>query len=186
MPVRKNDIAVTLPRRKPTSIAVRSLAAATLIGICACSTVYIDDDQRTTNPAFDGIWHGTITSSQIQLSPQNQLYFCDPIQQTLTLRVERGQLHGQFPTDKAIAFITNLNDRGRFYADRPKESTYLIDGRSRFGARENHVLKGLLNPQTGHGGGSYRDALGQIGSGGCLYEIEFMREGVSFKLEGLE
>ena len=157
----------------PTGRRITYLVAATTIAILlsACSSVYVADKQRTAIPGFDGIWHGEINAKETAFyGPVIDTLYCPSMQTVVKLDIRDGVLTGVFEN---IGFTANLNDKGRFYADVPKQSSYLLNGRSRFAAREYHVFKGILDAENHRGLGWYRDALGQIGEGGCEYEIVF-------------
>jgi len=159
---------------------MRSVARAGLIAvgvgfIASCSSIYIDETQRTNEVDFDGVWTGAIT-----LAPRTQIFAgrafdCTDRPRSLELKVERGRIDGYALITESISFDAMLNDQGRFYADQPRDSTYRVNGRSRFGAYEYHVFSGTLDSVTGTGAGYYRHAWGQVGSGGCKYDISFER-----------
>ncbi len=99
---------------------------------------------------------------------------CSAFSADVLVRIDSGRLTGIF--DETIEFQANLSDAGRFYVSVPKESDYLINGRSRFGAREYHVFKGNLDPQGASSQGYYQMAIGQMDEGGCEYPIVFERD----------
>ena len=141
-----------------------------------CSNVQVADSHRTRSNTFDGRWIGTISASEkIQYANSGTLS-CDAIETTIWAEVTGGVLTAEFNFDKNLSFTANLNDQGRFYAEVPKEASYTLNGRSRFGAHEFHVFRGVLFPRDGVTRGYYRNALGQMGSGGCEYEILFARQ----------
>ena len=141
-----------------------------------CSTVQVNDSLRTTSKAFDGRWVGTISSpAEIQYAGFDSIS-CDAIETTIWINVTDGILSADLYLDDNLSFTANVNDGGRFYAEIPKQSSYQVNGRSRFGAYEYHVFHGVLLPWEGVTVGYYRDAIGQMGSGGCKYQIVFKRQ----------
>jgi len=150
------------------------LVLLSTFAITACSSVYITEAQRTENTSFDGVWMGTINSSDFVHLDNKGYLSCSALQTTLELNVSRGTVDGEVSFEEKVSFSTFLNDQGRFFVDMPKESTYLINGRSRFGAHEHHVFAGVLDPVSGKGQGYYRDGFGQMQSGGCKYDVSFI------------
>lgn len=143
------------------------------VALGGCSNVYISEVQRTVERKFDGTWLGAmIDPGGLQVSEQTT-FDCPALNTSLEVVVQNGRIAGSF--DDKLTFETYLDNKGGFYIDIPKESTYLVEGRSRFGAHEFHVFRGVLDFSSDNGSGYYRDALGQMGSGGCRYEIEFKR-----------
>jgi hypothetical protein len=153
------------------------LCYAALVFCAGCSQVYVSNSQRTTSALFDGSWVGVIDKpASLQYAADDTLLSCSALQAALLIEVNIGVVRGMIAFDNNVSFTTNLNDRGEFYAEVPKESSYLVNGRSRFGAYEYHVFDGRLanhsdTPATGY----YRDAIGQMGTGGCKYAIDFKR-----------
>ena len=143
--------------------------------IVSCSSVYIDETQRTSDVAFDGVWTGVITPAPRTQVFSNQPFDCTIRPLTLEMKVERGRISGDALITENVSFSTMLSGQGRFYVDQPKDSTYKVNGRSRFGAYEYHVFSGTLDSVTGTGTGFYQDAWGQVGEGGCKYAISFER-----------
>ena len=75
-----------------------------------------------------------------------------------------------------VSFSSNIDDRGRIYVELPRESEYLVNGRSRFEEREYHVITGVLDVNSGFGSIVYTSAFGTPSDGGCKYPVKLERQ----------
>ena len=155
------------------------LACLQLIG---CSTIDISDKERTSVEQYNGLWIGVLEKpGSVQLSDlayrsRSRIVFtCGEIDTEIQARVNDGVITGTVDMEKEITFSSNINDRGKFYVEIPRESTYTVNGRSRFGGFEYHVFKGEFDLSGNSGSGVYISAFGSVSEGGCEYPIVFRK-----------
>lgn len=141
--------------------------------VTGCSSTVVLKKDRTTNTSYNGEWVGKVDSPAFTVLQDDLVLDCNALNISIKVNVSGGRVQAVASHELAVPFDAVINDDGRFYAEVPRESEYLINGRSRFGAKEFHVYKGTLNPDSGSGEGSYVSALGSMGDGGCRYPFTF-------------
>ena len=162
-----------------TPVCAGLFACLQLVG---CSTIDISDKERTSIEQYDGVWigvlekPGTIQFSDLAFgSNSDSVFTCNEIDAEIQARVNDGVITGTVNMEKEVTFSSNVNDHGKFYAEIPRESLFLVNGRSRFGGHEYHVFQGTFDLSANSGGGVYTSAFGSVSEGGCEYPIAFRK-----------
>lgn len=146
-----------------------------------CSTIDVKDSDRTNNKAFNGKWNGDFELvPEIQITYDNDgnsyQFYCDNDVVGVNATASNGIIQGELYLPATLTFSSNINDNGRIYVEIPRGSEYLVDGRSRFGGREYHVISGALDPDSGIGKIVYTSAFGMESQGGCKYPVTLKRQ----------
>lgn len=144
----------------------------------SCSTIEVPDRLRTNSPGYNGIWLGRIKvpeSTQLSDSLWNSTatFKCDALNAMIELRIDNGVLNGIAELENQVEFTANVSKDGRFYADVPRESAFLVNGRERFGAKEFDVFSGRVDPLQRTVIGFYLSAAGDMSEGGCTCDIAY-------------
>lgn len=156
---------------------MKCLVSVISIVLSGCSTIDIKDAVKTSDNRFDGQWFGdlnSLSSTQVSDAGGNEfvkVFDCEEISANVTAEVVDGRINGLIPLETAVEFSSNISNEGKFYAEIPRESVYLVEGRSRFAAREYHVISGVLSAASGTGEAQYQSAFGMPQEGGCSYPL---------------
>jgi hypothetical protein len=150
---------------------------AGIVLMAGCAHVSVSDSQRTTSVAFDGLWHGEINGTRQQQSAGSWELQCGKVNLNVVTQVDSGVISGYLRENENITFTTNLDDGGGFYAKVAKESSYREAPSSDISmtGKEYFVFRGRLDASSDSGKGQFVLASTQMGMGGCMTPIRFVR-----------